>query len=557
VVCSLQCEPQIKQSVHCDDVNSGAEIGPPGQVTGASFPPVTTRLLARARSEWEERRFEDAERSLASVLDLAPGDPKAMRMLGMVARSRGDYVKAVECFRRVLTVWPADPFLHTEFGFSLVSIGELDEAARHFRHACSLAPDSAPAWFGLGEALWRQARGDQAIAALQRALVLDPSNCEARLTLARAQAGLGRIEAAIAEFREVLRCDPVNADAWYGLSMNLAGFEAADVACLEQAFTRADLPPRAHYLLGFAFAKALEDRGDYARAFEVFGLANAAQRASIEVTWGVAEEHRFVDSIQGIFANDVSKAPDADSGKEAILIVGIPRSGSTLVEQILASHPAVEGANEIKDMPAILATETHRRGSEFPLWVPDATALDWQRLGQEYLARTARWRRHKPSFTDKNLMNWHLVGAALAMLPAAHVIIVRRDPVETCLACWRHCFTEDAGFSCNLDDVADYYGEFWRLTRFWLQKYPAHVFDLQYEALLADPEHVIRRVLDFCGLPFDPACLAFHRTKRSVLTPSAAQVRRPLRHDTARSGHYGYRLDRLRQRLRDAGVPAA
>jgi len=140
------------------------------------------------------------------------------------------------------------------------------------------------------------------------------------------------------------------------------------------------------------------------------------------------------------------------------------------------------------------------------------------------------------------------------MLPAARVIIVRRDPVETCLACYRHSFTDAAGFACDLDDLADYCTGFLRLTRFWLEQYPTQVFDLQYEALVADPEGVIRRMLDFCGLPFDPACLEFHKTQRAVLTPSASQVRQPLHRGSARSARYGDKLDPLRQRLRDAGV---
>ena len=258
-----------------------------------------------------------------------------------------------------------------------------------------------------------------------------------------------------------------------------------------------------------------------------------------------------------VFAGEMPAPLDPELGREAILIVSIPRSGSTLVEQILASHPEVEGANEIKDMTQVIDAETRRRESAFPLWVPDADAEDWQRMGREYLASTARWRKRKPRFTDKSLVTWYLVGAALAMLPAARVIVVRRDPLETCLACYRQCFSERSGFACDLDEMADYCIDFLRLTRFWLAKYPDRVCDLRYEALVAEPETQIRRVLDFCGLPFDPACLDFHKTTRTVQSlPSAAQVRQPIRRDTARSGLYGDKLDRLRQRLRDAGVPA-
>jgi len=474
-------------------------------------------------------------------------------MLGMVARSRGDYAKAVDCFHSVLAAWPEDFFLRTELGLSLLSLGSAEAAAEHFRHACKLDPESAPAWFNLGEALWQQAQGEEAVTALQRALALEPSNVQARISLARAYAGLGRVEAAVAEFREVLRLDVDNADGWYGLSLNTV-FDAADTAHLQQLFSRTDLPARAHYLLGFAWAKALEDQHDYACAFEAFREANASQRASMRVKWDGAQELRFVDAIRNAFANAVSPSPDATAGKEAILITGMPRSGSTLVEQILASHRDVEGANEISDMLQLIDAESRRQGSTFPLWAPGATAEDWQRLGREYLARTARWRAAKPRFTDKNLLGWHFTGAALAMLPAARVIIVRRDPVETCLACYRHSFTDAAAFACDLDDLADYCAGFLGLTRFWLEKYPAQVFDLRYEALVANPEDVIRRMLDFCGLPFDPACLEPHKTARAVLTPSASQVRQPLHRGSARSARYGDRLDRLRQRLRDAGV---
>ena len=515
--------------------------------------PVATRLLARARSEWEARQFEAAERTLSSVLALAPRDPRAVRMLGMVARSRGEHAKAVDCYRAVLAVWPEDFFLRTELGLSLLSLDELEEATEHFRRACELEADSAPAWFNLGEALWQQAHGEEAVAALQRSLALGPRHVQARLSLARAHAGLGRADAAIAEFREAVRRDPDNADGWYGLSLN-ADFDATDAARLQQLFARTDLPARAHCLIGFAWAKALEDQRDYARAFDAFREANASQRASMRVKWDAAEEHRFVDAIGNTFRNAVAVSPDAAAGREAILVTGMPRSGSTLVEQILASHPDVEGANEISDMPQLIDAESRRRGSTFPLWVPDARAEDWQRMGREYLARTARWRASKPRFTDKNLLGWHFAGAALAMLPAARVIIVRRDPVETCLACYRHSFTDAAGFACDLDDLADYCAGFLRLTRFWLEQYPAQVFDLQYEALVADPEGVIRRMLAFCGLPFDNACLAPHKTARAVLTPSASQVRQRLHRGSARSVRYGGKLDGLRQRLRDAGV---
>lgn len=517
---------------------------------------VATRLLARARREWVEQQFDAAERSLANVLALAPDNPEATRMLGTVMLRRGKHAKAVECFRKVLAVWPDDDDLRIGLGIALYEQGQVDEAVMHLRRACEVAPASASAWFNLGEALAREAHTQEAMHALQRALDLEPAHLSARLSLARARANLGEVEAAVAGFREVVRRDPANAEGWFGLSnLNVVRFDATDVAHLQRALARPGLAGREYELLAFSHAKALENQGEHAQAFDEFARANASRRQRMQ--WDAAGEHRRVDAILRVFENDTPPPSDPQLGREAILIVSIPRSGSTLVEHILASHPEVEGANEIKDMQQVVDAETHRRQSAFPLWVPDATAGDWQRLGREYIARTARWRERKPRFTDKSLVTWYLVGAAAAMLPAARIVVVRRDPVETCLGCFRQCFSENSGFACDLDEMAGYCADFLRLTRFWLQKYPDRVMDLQYESLVADPGTEVRRLLDFCGLPFDPACLDFHKTARTVQSlPSAAQVRQPIRRDTARSALYGDKLDRLRQRLRAAGVLA-
>ena len=529
----------------------------PRLVQNASQPPLSrtaARMLARAREEWERRDFAAAEHSLSNVLALAPNELSAVRMLGMAVQRLGDHVRAIDCFRRVLAAHPDDADIHVCLGIALHERGETADAVKHLRHACALEPRSASAWFNLGEALVQQVHTVDAVAALRRALELDPAHISARLSLAKAQASLGEVDAAIAGFREVLRRDPGNAEGWFGLSnLNTVRFDAADAASLKSALARPNLSPRDCELLGFTYAKALENRGDYAQAFEAFRTANASRRRRVK--WDAAGERKRVDEIQRVFANGTPRPLDDELGGEVIFIVSIPRSGSTLVEQILASHPQVEGANEIKDITEVIDAETRRRNSAYPLWAADATAQDWQRLGREYLERTARWREAKPRFTDKSLLSWYLVGPALAMLPAARVVIIRRDPVETCLACFRQLFSERSAFACDLDELADYCIDFLRLTRFWREQYPDRVLDLEYENLQADPDAEIRCLLDFCNLPFDRACLEFHKTERAVLSaPSAAQVRQPLRRDTARSARYGDKLDSLRQRLRAAGI---
>lgn len=254
------------------------------------------------------------------------------------------------------------------------------------------------------------------------------------------------------------------------------------------------------------------------------------------------------------FSHSLPAPLDVTLGQEVIFIVCLPRSGSTLTEQTLASHPQVDGADEVQVLPQILIEESGRRGQAFHDWVRSATAEDWQRLGHEYLARTRRWRGDRSRFTDKNVDNWAFVGAALAMLPGARVVNSRRDPLETCFALYRQLFGNGSvHYGYDLDGIVDYYGGYARLSRLWQQRHPPQYFDHDYEALQSDPEAQVRRLRDFCGPPFDPACLAFHQTSRNVLTISAAQVRQPSRRDTERSTRYGGKLDLLRAASRGDG----
>jgi len=214
----------------------------------------------------------------------------------------------------------------------------------------------------------------------------------------------------------------------------------------------------------------------------------------------------------------------------------------------------IDGAGELQDLPAVLHAESARRGREFPKWVADTKPADWRRLGVEYLQRTARWRERRPRFTDKSPDNWRFIGAVMHMLPGARVVICQRDPVETCLACFRQMFVRGGqAFSYDLDDLAAYWRDFDRAARHWQTTYPDRVHMQSFEALVAHPEAQIRALLEFCGLAFDPACLKFHETQRNVATASAAQVREPLRRNGARAPAYGALLSPLRAALRCDG----
>jgi Flp pilus assembly protein TadD len=515
----------------------------------AGLSPSARRLLEEAGNALSRRQTGDAERALVGVLAMAPKSAEAHMLLGVAFQMQGDHSKAAESLNHALALRPNDAASLMYLGISLFESGEIEQALSSFQRTCELAPGMTSAWYNLGKALKVQLRRAESCNAMEQVLKLDPGHILARISLGDTQIGLGDIAAAVANYREVLRRQPEHPDAWYALAnLKTEPLSNKDVTALQQAFRKPGISADAKIPLGFALAKALEDQVTYASSFEVLREANTLKRR--QVHWDAAAERSRVDSIITAFAQPIAVSSDPTLGKEVIFIASLPRSGSTLIEQILASHPLVEGADEITDLPQLVEEESKRRGQPFPQWVASATADDWRRLGQDYLARTARWRQQRPYFTDKNMLTWQHVGAVLAMLPDAKVVNCHRDAVETCFACYRQLFSTGSHFSYDLDEMASYYLDFARLSHYWQQHYPQQVLDFSYEDLLADPEVQTRRLLDFCGLQFDPACLDFHKTSRLVLsTASAAQVRQPLRRDTSRSMHYEAQLAPLRAHL--------
>ena len=511
--------------------------------------PAIRRLLADAGGALNQRQPDLAEQALVQVLAAEPGLADAQFLYGLACLMRGDSAKAADLLRKAAEQRPRDASIQMYLGCALHDAGVSDEALVHLHLACDMAPGHAPSWYNLGKALKEQSRLDDAAEALRRALSLDDRHILARICLADICTMQGDIAQAVAEYRGVLRQQPDQAEAWHALAnLKTEPLSSEDMNQIRQAMRDPNISHETRSILGFSLFKALEDQRDYVGAFEALRDANANKRRL--VTWDTALERARVDAIMDNFRSPLPAPLDPTQGQEVILIVSLPRSGSTLIEHILASHPQVEGANEIPDLPQVIEDESRRRGQAFPHWVTSATAQDWSRLGKDYLARTARWREKHARFTDKGLLNWPLVGAVLAMLPGAKIINCHRDQFETCFACYRQLFRHGMHFSYDLDEMADHYRDYQRLSDYWQTRFPGRLLDFSYEALLQEPESQIRHLLAFCQLPFDPVCLAPHRTKREVRsTASAAQVRQPIQRGTVHSTPYLELLQPLRDRL--------
>lgn len=496
----------------------------------------------------ESGRMEEAMRQLAPALAAFPEHPEVLRIQAGILGMQGNFPEAIGTMRRALSLRSQDALYFNTLGTLFGNSGDFDSAVTSLRRCCELQPDMATAWFNLGIMLTRCVRNEEAAHALRRAVSLAPDDMEARALLADLLRTTGQVDEASAAYRTILAERPATGIAWWGLAdLRTAAFSAEDRARMQALVGQEDVGDNDRIATGFALAKSLDQIDQHDASLAALATANVIARRRQK--WNAAAFSRTVDGIgQAFDASPVRAAQDL--GSAAIFVVGLPRSGSTLVEQILATHSLVQGAGELPDLPLVLAEESRRQGKPFPQWVAAMQPDDWDRLGQRYLDRTEHWRGERPMFIDKLPNNWMYIDAIGRMLPAAHIVICRRDPVETCFSCYRQYLVNNE-YTRTFEDLAAFWRDFDRVARRCAAADPTHVFEHSYEKLVQDPELRIRELLAACGLAFEEACLTFHENERAVRSPSATQVRQPL-HDTARAPHYGARLDTLRSAL---GMP--
>ena len=495
---------------------------------------------ARALRDGQPQR---AEALLLQACKQAPQHPEPLRYLAIVYIQTRRAAQALAALQQALQRAPADAQLHSDLGVAQSANGQLDAAMASWQRATTLDENLVMAWFNQGRNHQQQGNTEAAITALRRGIALAPQAVPAKILLGDALVHAGGFAEAATHYRDVLRLQPACGDAWRGLSnIKTVPLTAADAVTLRTQLARSGIAHSDKVAMGHALGKLEEDRGQPEAAFTAFVAANALQQRL--TPWQTDAFETFVE--QALQASHTLPTPlDPTLGQEVIFILGLPRSGSTLFEQILAAHPQVEGASELPDLGVVLQEESRHRGVAYPCWVPQASAQDWYRLGQTYLQRTAHWRMAKPRNTDKQPENWKHAGILRAMLPGARVIETRRNPLETAWSCFTQQFYSQPHFANDLANIACYIHGCERAMAIWRGQDPAHIHLHLYETLLAQPEAQIRKLLNDCGLHFDPACLSAHTATRSVRTASAAQVRQPLRTLPARALAYGTLLQPL------------
>jgi len=510
--------------------------------------------FAKAAELHRAGKLEDAEHIYRQILQRDPRHVEALRLLALIALQCEHYGQAEQFLKRAVEIAP--DYLSAWIDLSRAQLEKLDlEAAlASIERAAALNPGSGQVQVHLANIQARSGRHLEAIDTFRSAAALSPGMPAPWIGLGNTLKTIGRQAEAIEAYRHAKGLRPLNSEAWWSLSnLKTFRFEEAEVEAMQRMLAEEQLGDEGRAQFSFALAKAVEDRGDYPRAFELYTQGNRLRRA-----------HEHYDPVQTEVINERIRAVfhsaflerHAGSGHPdpaPIFVVGLPRSGSTLIEQVLASHSQVDATHELPEAGRLVHRINRGRSDRvaYPEAARDLEGDAWAALGRAYLDDTRKYRRGAPRFVDKMPNNFPSIGLLALALPNARFINARRHPLDTCLSCYRQLFARGQPFTYDLTELGEYYLEYEKMMAHWREALPGRVLDVQYEDVVADLEGQARRLLDFCGLPFEDACLRYWETGRAIRTASSEQVRQPI-YDTSVNfwRNYGRELAPLAEILR-------
>lgn len=546
-------------------------------------------LHALGLTHYMARRYKDAIEHMTKAVQFDATNPQFFCNLGESLRRAQQADASVEVFEKALSLKPE--YLHAHLGIAnaLRDLGRRPEAMARYRLALALDPCFAEAYHYLGAMYLEQDRKTDAIAVLRKAVALKPNYLEARITLANALDNEGLLEEAkdvyrgiisdepksgaahnnlanilksqgdidevITHYEQALELNPRNVQAYYNLSRaKTAESDDAEIERMETMLGRQDLSEPEQVNIHFALGKMFDDLGRYDEAFPHFETGNELDNRT--AAFDPRIHGILIDRLKRIFNKQfLSRRQGFGSeSKRPIIIVGMPRSGTTLTEQVLASHPEVFGAGELSQVSHLVnAISAEVSGSPaYPESATDLDAVTACRLGDSYVTYVDRLSDGAAKVTDKMPANFMHLGFIHMFLPEAKIIHCSRDPMDTCLSCYFQHFTQPMPFSTAQESLGAYYRGYVEIMDHWREVLSTDIFEVEYEEMVGDHEGLCKRLVEFCDLEWDDACLQFHETERTVKTASSWQVRQPLYSTSvARWKHYEEHLGPLKEALGD------
>jgi tetratricopeptide (TPR) repeat protein len=496
--------------------------------------PAAEPWMVEARQALDHGEWREAEAILRAQQKAHPDDVLALLMLGELAQNLERWEDGRLLYLEVIDLVPQNELARCGLASCLQRLGQREAAATLVDGILAANPDHYLALGIKGTLLSQSGEFQQSRNCYRRLVDRFPDDPGVWLGLGNMQRALGDIDQAIQSYRRCIALRPASGEAYWSLAnLKQYRFSHTESAAIRAALDHADLRPDARVLLLFALAKAEEDAGRDAQAFERYREANELWRG--DYVTELPRYRSYVGRCRKLFTRGFFAARDGvgSQARDPVFVVGMPRSGSTLVEQILSSHPLIEGTMELVDVLQIvdrIGGPNAAGGAEpYPHSLLELSRPDWQRLGEEYLERTRAYRKTvRPMFVDKLPNNFLHTGTIHLLLPNARIVDVRRHPIACCWSNFKQHFARGQLFSYDLADLGGYYRLYVELMAHFDRVLPGRVYRVFYEQLIADPESQIRQLLDYCGVPFAAACLRAHETERAVWTPSSEQVRQPI-----------------------------
>lgn len=498
----------------------------------------------------QQNNMADAIQFMQQAVEIAPKTALYRRNLGELLRRVSQLRSAIASHNMAISLEPTSAENHFLLALAYHDNRQFELAIQHYRIALSFDQNYGLAWNNLGASLASTGDKHQAKTAYAAAIRLNPNHAEAQNNLGAIYSEEGQIDAARTHFEAAIAANPDFIEAHYNLSL-IKKYTASDthlmtLDALAQKINHCSVPTRIHYY--FALGKALDDSQQYARAFKAYAEGNRLHY--LQKPWNKTQIHDIVENLPTVFSQSFLKQPtQTNETRCPIFIVGMPRAGTTLIEQILSSHKQIYGAGELSILDDLIQEACLASRTPFSTWVTQLTDDELAKLGEKYLDQTWTLAPDKQFIIDKMPSNCFYIGMIYRMLPTAKIIHAIRDPMDSCFSCFTHLFKTSMLFAYDLGALGEYYALYSQAMQHWQSVLPSNViFDLPYEQMIAQHEALSKQLVDYVGLPWDQNCLNFYKNDRVVKTASLIQVRQPIyKTSVQRWQHFAEELQPLLQ----------
>jgi tetratricopeptide (TPR) repeat protein len=486
--------------------------------------------IKEAIDHQESGRGELAEEIYRNILKQDPNHIEAARLLAGIAMEHEKFKDAEIFLLRVIKNAPRYPRAWADLVKTQREQDKFDEALDSAARLISLDPNIPESYMVRASVEGEAGMHHEAIETYKKALSISPEKPGALCSMAHHLKTVGKQDEAISVYREAIKIQPDHTESYWSMAnLKTFSFKDREIRDMEDLLSNKDLPDIGRIHLHNALGLEYESRRNYDKAFENLCNCNTLRRKS--ESYDPVEYETMIDKIIEILSlKKLKRKPVKESKVTPIFIVGLPRSGSTLIEQILASHSCIEGTHELHEMSMSMRhiREVSNINKRFPEALENFRPKEWKMLGEEYLKTTEKYRTDKLFFIDKNPNNFTFIGAIKLAIPNAKIINAKRHPLDSCFGTFKQLFASGQPFSYDLTELGEYYMEYHRIMNYWHESCKGFVLDVNYESVVSDLDSQVERILQFCELPYEEKCLRFYETDRAVKTASSEQVRKPI-----------------------------